>query len=97
MSEVDAGELDKARALFKAFQYRYPNGEEIIQVAGLDAAPLALQVGTAVSLGYKALGDGKSYYHDFAAPFPKLYVSADGQQVFFIGGGYRFSGRGFLR
>jgi hypothetical protein len=90
-------ELDKARALFKAFQYRRPNDGEIIQVGGLDTPQLALLVGNAVCIGYKAAGNGKDYMHNFLSPLPKLYVSADGQQAYFIGGGYRFSARGFLR
>lgn len=93
---VDAGELDKARALFKAFQYRYPRGDEIIQIAGLEKPQLALLVGTGVSIGYKAAGNGKDYYHEFSSPLPKLYVTADGEQAYFIGGGYRFTARGFL-
>lgn len=96
-ADIDAGELDKARALFKAFQYRYPNGEEIIQVGGLDKPALALLVGNAISIGYKAAGNGRDYYHEFLTPLPRLYVSADGQQAYFIGGGYKFSARGFLR
>jgi len=97
MTAPDSRELDQARALFKAFQYRYPTGDEIIQVGGLEKPQLALLVGTVDCLGYKAAGNGKDYMHDFLSPKPKVYVSADGQQAYFIGGGYRFTARGFLK
>jgi hypothetical protein len=93
----DAEEYEKARALFRRFQGRDAKPGEVI---GLEAAArvlTVLEVGTLVSLGYRATGNGETYYHEFEARRPKLFVSATGQQAFIIGGGYRFTDRGFLK
>ena len=94
---ADPKEIEKDRALFKAFQYREARPGEIIQVGGLQKPAVALAVGTAISIGYKALGNGKDYYHAFEGSLPKVFVNAAGDQIFFIGGSYRFSARGFIR
>lgn len=90
---------DYARAvsLFRDFQHRAPRRGEIVQLGGFQAPVTALEVGTAVSVGYKALGDGKKYYHEFEGRHPRLFVSADGLQAFFEGGIYQFTSRGFLK
>lgn len=91
-------ELDQARALFRAFQGRDPRGRELAQLGGVALGPaVALEVGAALSIGYKALGDGKRYYHEFEGPLPRLYVSGDGRQIFMVGGIYQFTSRGFKR
>jgi hypothetical protein len=94
---ADPGELDAARRLFKRFQYREPKGSEIVLVGGLLKPVVALEVGTAVALGYKATGDGKDYYHEFKGRRPKVYVNAAGDQVYFLDGEYRFTDRGFIK
>lgn len=98
----DPKELEKAISLFRAFQYRAPRGDEIIELGGggsngIIRPTVALLVGTAVSIGYKATGDGKDYYHEFEGRRPRLYVNAEGDQAYFIGGEYRFTGRGFIK
>lgn len=98
MSEsADPGELEKARQLFRRFQYRQPKNGELILVGGLVKPAVALAVGTAVSIGYKALGDGKDYYHEFEGARPKVFVNAAGDQIYFLGGEYRFTDRGFIK
>lgn len=97
MSDADPAELEAARHLFRRFQYREPKGEEIVLVGGLVKPVVALAVGTAVSIGYKALGDGKDYYHEFEGGRPKVYVNAAGDQIYFLGGEYRFTDRGFIK
>lgn len=94
---ADAAEVNAAAKLFRRFQYRQPTGDEIVQVGGLLKPVVALAVGTAVSIGYKALGDGKDYYHEFEGTRPKLYVNAAGDQIYFLGGSYRFTERGFIK
>lgn len=97
MSDVDPAELKQAQNLFRDFQYRAPRGQEIITVGGLVKPVVALAVGTAVSIGYKALGDGKDYYHEFEGARPKVFVNAAGDQIYFLGGEYRFTRRGFIK
>jgi hypothetical protein len=89
---------DDCVRLFKTFHGREPRPSEIVLVkpAG-DEGALALVVGSALSLGYRALGDGKSYYHEFASTLPKVCVTGDGKQVFLVGGSYTFTDRGFIR
>jgi hypothetical protein len=96
MSEAPA-DLEQAIALFQKFQGRAPRGDELCQVGGLVKPQTALEVGQLISIGYKALGDGKDYYHEFSAPKARVFVSADGRQIYFVGGNYRFSERGFLK
>jgi hypothetical protein len=95
--DANPNELEKARALFKAFQYRYPREGELILLGGLDKPAVMFEVGNVLGLSYKALGNGADYYHDFSAPLPRLFCNAQGDQVFLVGGGYRFSARGFLK
>jgi hypothetical protein len=98
---ADPTELERARKLFRRFQYREPKGDELILLGGPSselAKPfVALEVGTAVSIGYKALGDGKDYYHEFEGRRAKVYVNAAGDQIYFLGGEYRFTERGFMK
>ena len=94
-------DLEKAIALFRSFQNRSPRPGEIVEVGGLVRPACALEVGTLISVGYKALGDGKDYYHEFEGRRPRLYVTADGRQFYGIGGEYRFTvaalfGKGFF-
>jgi hypothetical protein len=90
-------DFSQAVALFKAFQLREPRRGEIVQLGGLERPVTALEVGAVVGLAYKALRDGKRYFHEFDAPRARLFVSADGKQIFFEGGVYKFSPRGFLK
>lgn len=90
-------ELEKARKLFRRFQYRQPGKAELIEIGGLEKPIIALGVGIADSIGYKAFGDGKLYFHNFEGNRPKVFVDAAGEQIFFIGGEYRFTDRGFIR
>lgn len=88
---------DFARAvdLFEAFQKRAPKSGEIVQLGGIQAPVTALAVGAVVDVAYRRLADGKDYRHYFERPLPRLFVSADGKQAFFEGGGYYFSAHGF--
>jgi len=94
---ADPAEVEKARKLFRDFQDRDPAGSELILVGGLVRPVVALAVGAAVAIGYKAAGDGKDYYHEFENVRPTVFVNADGSQIYFVGGSYRFTDRGFLR
>lgn len=90
-------DYSQATALFKAFQLREPRRGEIVELGGMGQGTTVLAVGSVIGLSYIALRDGKKYYHEFSSPPPRLFVSADGRQIFFEGGIYKFSPRGFLK
>jgi hypothetical protein len=94
---ADPEEIEKARRLFRRFQFRQPKSNELVTIGGLEKPVVALGVGIAVSIGYKAFGDGKDYYHEFEGTRPRLFVNAEGDQVFFLGGEYSFTDRGFIK
>lgn len=97
MSDLPS-DFSQAKQLFEAFQLREPRRGEIVQLGGFSAPVTALEVGRVISIGYQALRDGKDYYHEFSSRSPiRLFVSADGRQIFYEGGVYQFSPRGFLK
>ena len=83
--------------LFEKFHGRLPRGDELVKVGGLAVPTVGLEVGHFVGIGYKSLGDGKDYFHEFSKlNRPLIYVNPDGRQIYILKGGYRFSERGFL-
>jgi hypothetical protein len=88
-------EVDEAVRRFRDFHKRDPNGREIVRLESKPA--LALEVGHLVGIAYRPVSDlrGRPNYHDFQAPFARLFVSYNGRQIFVVGGGYTFTGRGF--
>lgn len=94
----DAATTNQAARLFESFHDRAPRGDELVQLGGFSAPVTALEIGPAISVAYRALGDGKDYYHEFSGlRRPRVFVSADGRQLYFVGGIYRFTDRGILR
>lgn len=58
---------------------------------------IALVVGQLHGVSYKALGDGETYFHKFNARNRPLFASSfDGQQLYILKGGYRFTTRGIV-
>jgi len=90
-------ELERARTLFRAFHGRNPRGSEIVEINPPSKPVVLLEVGSLVQLAYHAKGNGKFYRHNFQSPLARVYVTYDGGQAYIIGGGYRFSPKGFLR
>jgi hypothetical protein len=88
--------IDRAKKLFRSFHRRAPKTGEIILLSTPPKDNAYLEVGRLVSLGYKRL-DGESFYHEFESPFAQVFVSAGGTQILIVGGGYRFTDRGFIR
>lgn len=88
---------ERARALFKDFHKRAARPGEIVRLESFTIPPVALLVGSCISIGYRAAGDGKDYYHEFAAELPRVFVDDTGEQAYIVGGGYRFTYRGFLK
>lgn len=95
MSEAD--ELSRARNLFRAFHGRAATANEVIVIDPSRKPIVALEVGALNALTYRAKGSGELFEHQFEKPFGKVFVSYDGAQVFVIGGGYRFTPKGFVR
>lgn len=88
---------DQARdaiALFKRFHRREPRPGDIVVVSGLEPPTVALKVGTFVGIAYRAL-DGHEFMHYFENNRPLVHVNSDGDQIYILGGGYRFGERGF--
>jgi hypothetical protein len=95
----EADQLEEARALFKSFQFREPRigTDDVISISGLRIPTVGLMIGHMVEIGYKALGDGVYYKHQFSDfSRPLVYVNSDGRQIYILKGGYRFSDRGFI-
>lgn len=82
--------------LFRAFQGRDPIGKEL-SILDCEKARAIVQVGVLDGVIYTALGDRQRYIHQFTKSHrPLLYVTADGAQAIILGGGYRFTERGFV-
>lgn len=58
----------------------------------------SMAVGDVDRIAYYVKGAGKPMMHQFSRRNrPRLYVSANGRQAFLVGGGYKFTRRGFIR
>lgn len=95
VSESD--DILRAQALFRRFHGRGAKPGEIIALAAPAKNLVVLEVGTLLSIGYRAVGNGESFFHEFEAPRAKLFVSSGGTQACIVGGAYRFTERGFLK
>jgi hypothetical protein len=96
----DREQYNAARKLFEDFHERAPDikRSELVWVGGLLVPTIALEVGTLLSVGYKSVGDGVAYHHEFSRlNRPRLYSNASADQLYILGGGYRFSERGILK
>ena len=89
-------DLERARKLFVDFHRREPQNGEISLIARPKSGAVVLEVGELMQLAYKRL-DGKFFRHDFEQPTAKVFVTADGRQMFLVGGGYQFTRLGFVR
>jgi hypothetical protein len=99
MTDSTEKQFSDARVRFREFHFRDPNPNnlEIINIAGLARPTIGLAVGEFLAITYKSVGDGETYTHDFKATNrPLVYTTPDGQQIYILKGGYRFTGRGFI-
>lgn len=88
--------MSKAATLFKSFHERNPAPSEIVSIEQ-NGAEECLAVGEVYGIMYKVKGEPKPYYHKFKTTGrPKLFVSADGRQIYIVNGQYRFTDRGFI-
>lgn len=86
----------RAVALFFAFHDRRPIGTEIA-VIRVPKDQTVLEVGEFYGVMYKTKETAEPYLHKFnGRRRPKLYVTADGSQLFAVGGDYKFTDRGFI-
>jgi hypothetical protein len=87
----------RARTLFESFHERAARDGEIVRIGGLIKPTAALVVGYQLEIGYHAIASGVAYRHKFdKEPLPRVFVNADGDQIYVLGGRYRFTPRGFV-
>jgi hypothetical protein len=97
MAKSQAAQIARARALFKSFHGRAPTSSEVVAIPTPQGGVIALEVGRLVGLAYRAAGSGEKFYHEFKSASPaKVFVTPDGQQMYTVGGRYRFTRRGFI-
>lgn len=87
--------MSQAAKRFKDFHGRNPRGTEVARVVQ-DAPEDTLLVGEFYGIMYKVRGIREPYLHRFKAPKGQVRVSADGRQIYIVGGNYRFTDRGFI-
>lgn len=88
--------ITQATRLFRAYFDRDPQGDEISRVA-MRGPDDALAIGPLYGLIYHSEIERKPFIHKFkASDRPLLLVSSDGRQIYVLGGGYRFTERGFI-
>jgi hypothetical protein len=89
-------QFEEACQRFERFNRRGPKKGEIIWLGGLVKPTIGLKVGTFVGIAYKSL-DGIENMHYFEGRRPLVFVNSDGNQIYPLGGEYRFTERGFLK
>jgi len=90
-------QMPEARRRFEDFHYRKPKEGEIANIGGLIVPTLGLEVGEFIGIGYKSVGNGVEYYHEFSGRNrPLVFVNSDGRQLYILKGGYQFTRRGFV-
>lgn len=91
-------QLLQARKRFRDFHERDPRGvNDIVNIGGVSVPTLGLAVGDFYAITYRAVGDGHLYTHQFGSTNrPLVYVNSDGRQIYILGGGYKFTNRGFI-
>lgn len=88
--------MSKAATLFKSFHERNPAPSEIVSIEQ-NGAEECLAVGEVYGIMYKVKGTPEPYLHKFGTTKrPKLFVSADGKQIYIVKGQYKFTYRGFI-
>ena len=87
--------MSDASRRFKDFHGRSPKGTEVARVVQ-DAPEETLLVGDLYGIMYKVRGTREPYLHRFGRPKGQVRVSADGKQIYIVGGNYRFTDRGFI-
>ena len=88
--------MTDAVKLFRDFHGRNPRGNEIATVKQSKPEE-TLEVGELYGIMYKVPGIKEPYLHKFGARSrPQLRVSADGKQIYSVGGKYKFTDRGFI-
>ncbi len=87
--------MSQAERLFRDFHGRNPRDNEIATVKQTTPEE-TLEVGELYGVMYKVKGTKEPYLHRFGSSRPKLLVSADGKQIYIVGGKYKFTDRGFI-
>lgn len=88
--------MSNAEKLFRDFHGRNARDNEIVTVKQTTPEE-TLEVGQLYGIMYKVQGTKEPYLHKFGpGSKAKLLVSADGKQIYIIGGSYKFTDRGFI-
>lgn len=95
---MTALQLAQAQRRFDEFHERPARSvNDIINIGGLAVPTVGLAVGDFYAITYRAVGDGHLYTHKFGSTNrPLVYVNSDGRQIYILGGGYKFTARGFI-
>jgi len=93
LSKEKQRQLDEAGELFRRFTGGGEPGKvEFVTIP--DPPPVAVVLGTLVSVSYVLPGDSRTeYVHKFANP-AQLLASPDGKALFIVGNKIRVNGRG---
>lgn len=87
--------VKRAVALYKAFFGRAPSVQEVVTVTCPDGAD-AIVIGRVKSVVYHPTQGSRPLEHEFSKRNPPmLAVTANGRQIFVLGGAYQFTSRGF--
>lgn len=88
--------MSEAVALFEAFHGFRPKTSQV-PFLKQSTPEQVLFVGKLYGIMYKAPKERMPLFHKFSRRNPaSLFVSADGKQIYIMGGGYRFTDRGFI-
>lgn len=87
--------LARAKRLYQGFTGTAPKTLKRLPVPRLPGT--ALCIGKVFGILYQVDATGERLHHEFKGKArPLLLVSADGHQVFWLGGAYTFTKRGFV-
>lgn len=88
--------MPDAAKLFEAF-HGYPPAAGQLPYIQQDRAEQTLEIGSVYGIMYKVPEVPEPYLHKFnARSRPRLFVSANGRQIYILNGVYRFTDRGFI-
>jgi hypothetical protein len=95
MKEPNARDLSQAKRLYKGFTGQTARTLKKLTIPALPSTGIA--IGRIFGIMYDVSATGERFAHEFKGKSrPLLVVSADGKQVFAVGGSYTFTQRGFV-
>lgn len=90
-----AAQIARARDLYEGFTGKAPRTLKRLSIPRLPATGLA--IGKVLGVIYEVTATKEKLIHEFKGKArPSLVVSSDGRQVYWHGGAYTFTKRGFV-